>query len=402
MIDISGKRILIVGAGFGQLPLIEKSLELDLDIIVIDKNPNAIGMKMVEKSFPIDIIDVDAVKNLAEEYQIDGIVTMQTDLPIPTIGAVNDFLKLNGVTYDTAIRCSHKMETRKALKQKGVDQPNFEIVESEHETMISAKKIGLPVIVKAVDSSGSRGITKVSSFDKISEAYKEAKKYTRLDVVLVEEFIDGIEVGAQAFSEGGECKLVLVHNDTLADGEFMVPTGHSFPSSLDSEQENNAIDTVKKCVEALGINEGPSNIDLIINKNGEAKIIEVGARVGATCLPELVYNFTGIDWVENTILNALGEKVNVFPIKKQACAAVILESLEDGIVEDILIPETINENINLLELEVTVKKGDKVSKLRKGTDRIGKVVCVESTYEKAELLAESIKKEVQIKCLKQV
>lgn len=392
---MENKTLLIVGAGFGQVPAIKKAIELGLDVIVIDKNPNAIGMNMVEKSFPIDIIDENSVLKLAEEHNIDGIMTMQTDLPIPTIGIVNDKLNLNGISYECALNCSHKTRTRIKLLEKGVEQPKFKIISDLNSAKTAALEIELPVIVKAVDSSGSRGVTKVNNLNKIEEAYNEALKYSRQKYVLVEEFIDGVEIGAQAFSINGVCEKVLVHNDTLAEGEFMVPTGHSFPSFLEKDKLEYAKQTIKNCVEALSIDEGPSNIDLIFDKkDGKAKIIEVGARIGATCLPELVKYYTGIDWVEATILNSLALPVNIDTVKKTATAAIIIDSPKDGILLDVIIPDTVKNHENLLEIEVTAKIGEKISILRKGTDRIGKIIVTSNTFKEAERLALELKSQI--------
>jgi biotin carboxylase len=388
------KTLLIVGAGFGQLPAIEKAKELGLTVVVVDKNPDAPGMSLAHFAYATDIIDFDGVLKIARKHNINGVMTMQTDLPIPTIGKVNDELNLNGVSYQTAIYCSHKMETRKILKKKDVSQPEFEIIKTIDEAKKASLKIKFPFIMKAVDSSGSRGVTKVTCENEIESAYNEALKYTRQNDVLVEEFIDGIELGAQAFSINGKCKIVLLHNDTIAKGDYMVPTGHSFPCNLTTDEISYAENAVKQCVEALEINEGPSNIDLILDKNGKTKIIEVGARIGATCLPELVKYYTGIDWVEVTILNALGEQINLKQIIQQPCAAVILESPKDGIIRNINIPKEVLKHKNLLELEITKDVGSAVNKLRKGTDRIGKIVVKSDSSYNAERLAESLKEKV--------
>ncbi|WP_461638894.1 ATP-grasp domain-containing protein [Labilibaculum euxinus] len=395
MDNLKNKTVLIVGGGFGQIPAIKKALDLNLKVVVVDKNPEAPGMKLAHYSYPVDIIDIDGVLEIAKMHSIDGVLTMQTDLPIPTIGAINDELNLNGVSYATAISCSHKMETRKLLKQQNVSQPDFVVVKSVEEAYLAAQKINYPVIIKAVDSSGSRGVTKVTSENGIFIAFEEALKYTRQKEVLVEEFIDGNELGAQAFSVGGKCVKVLLHNDTIANGEFMVPTGHSFPISLSTEEKNHAEKAIVECVEALGIKEGPSNIDLIIDTNGKAKIIEVGARIGATCLPELVYHYSGIDWVEITILNALNCSFDILQKKEQPCAAVILESNEDGILTEIEISESVTSDEDLLELEVTEEIGNSVSKLRKGTDRIGKLIVIGISAEEAEMKAEELKMKIK-------
>ncbi len=113
----------------------------------------------------------------------------------------------------------------------------------------------------------------------------------------------------------------------------MVPIAHAFPSSLDHEQLEKTSIAVRKCVESLGITHGPANIDLIIDKNGEARIIEVGARIGATCLPELVFYHTGIDWTKAAVQIAAGQQPDFGKVHlHQPCAAFILESPDDGIL----------------------------------------------------------------------
>lgn len=386
------KKILIVGAGFGQIPAIKSALELGLETIVIDKNPDAIGMRMVEKSYAIDIIDENAILELVKRENIEGIMTMQTDLPIPTIGFLNDKLNLNGVSYQTAIDCSYKNRTRQRLKAQKVAQPKFEIVSSKEAALEAAKKIGFPLIVKSVDSSGSRGITKVLQESGIPSAYDHALNNSRQTIVLIEECILGIEMGAQTFSQGGKCLKVLFHNDKLATGPFMVPTGHSFPSAIDKRQLRQAEKVMKDCVEALGIEEGPANIDFILDeKDGVPKIIEVGARIGATCLPELVRYHSGIDWVKETILNSLGLDINLSRTKNIPVAAEILEATKDGVLKGYKVSKTVTQHPNLLEFEITAKIGDTVSVLRKGTDRIGKIVVKADSFESAELLAAELK-----------
>lgn len=387
-----GNKILIIGAGFGQVPAILKAKELGIEVISVDKNPNAIGVSLVDDFFEIDVVDRDAILELVIKEKVQGVMTMQSDLPVPIIGYINDKMGFSGVSYDTAINCSIKNKTREVLDQNKVAQPKFKVVKNRKEVLEAIKTLDYPVIIKSCDSSGSRGVTKVKSIGDINNAIIEVKNNTRQKEFLVEEFIEGIEFGAQAFSVNGKCEIVLLHNDSLSSGDYMIPVGHSFPSFLNERKRNDAIKIIKSCVEALRIENGPSNIDLIFDKNdGRVKIIEVGARIGATCLPELVDIFIGESWVEKSIINALGGQVLFNKLNRQACAAVILESPRDGIIKEIVIPEDIYNLEGLRELELTVKVGDEVNILRKGTDRIGKVVGVGNNYEEAEKLVDKIK-----------
>ncbi|MEA4968196.1 MAG: ATP-grasp domain-containing protein [Bacteroidaceae bacterium] len=379
------KTILVVGAGFGQLPAIKTAKDMGLTVVVVDKNPNAIGMPLANYAYPVDIIDFNGVLAIAKKHKIDGIVTMQSDLPVPTIGFVNDKLGLHGISFQTANACSNKIKTRKLLKEKGCSQPAFEIVKDLPEILEAVQSIGFPCIIKAPDSSGSRGVTKVNSIRDVENAFNEAFKYTKKDEIIVEEYIDGLELGAQAFSIDGKCKSVLLHSDILSNPPYMIPIGHSFPFELLGEvKEQEAINDIKEAVEALGVSQGPTNVDLIFDlQEKKVKIIEIGARIGATCLPELVKYYSGIDWVRQSILSCLGEKVDLQVKFSKPVTAFIIQSPQDGILKSYKFPSFPDNKEKLLEYEITAHIGDKVNKLRKGTDRIGKVIYYGATVQES-------------------
>lgn len=391
------KAILIVGAGFGQIPAIKAAKSMDLITIVVDKNPNAVGAKLADVFCEVDIIDKEGVLKIAKEHKVSGLMTMQSDLPVPTIGYVNDQLGLSGVSLEVAKACSNKMETRKKLQHKSSAQPQFTIVATLEEADHAAQTLGFPCVIKAPDSSGSRGVTKVNGRNEIEGAFNEAFKYSREKEILVEEFIEGLEFGAQTFSVNGTCVCVLLHSDTMSQPPYMIPIGHSFPFDLLNEEERiQAVQDIKDAVNALGIENGPANVDLILDKNtNRVKVIEIGARIGATCLPELVYYHTGIDWVKNTLLNAMGEQVDLQVKYEKPVAALIIESPGDGVYIGFDLPEggLVQE---IIEFEVTANIGEEVNVLRKGTDRIGKIIAYGDSAKEAEEIVHKFRDNIRI------
>mgnify|MGYP002630361261 CR=1 FL=1 len=371
---MSKHKFLVIGGGFGQLPAIRAAFEMGLEVLVVDRDPHAPGMKLAKHALPIDVLNIEGIVAAAYDQAVIGAMTMQSDIGVPAVGAVVDALRLPGCGKAVAERCSNKILTRRAFAHQGVPQPWFKVVKTVDEALQAADEIGFPCIIKAPDSSGSRGVVRVNGRADVSAAYEEANRFTRGSEILVEEYISGLEIGAQAFSVNGSCVVVLVHDDELSEPPFMIPVAHAFPSSLSPEDLVKIESAVSACVEALGIADGPSNIDLIIDSEGNPRIIEVGARIGATCLPELVYYHTGIDWTRAAVQSACGIKPDLAPTKSQPCAAFILESRQDGVMSDYHLPSEWVEHPDVLEWEVTAKPGDNVSCLRKGTDRVGKVV----------------------------
>ena len=387
--------ILICGAGFGQVPAIEAARGLGIRSIVVDRDANAPGMALADIAEAVDIVDIEAVVAVARRHKVGAAMTLQSDIGVPTVGAVVDALRLKGNGRAVADRCSNKIETRKALAAAGVPQPRFAVASRENEALEEARRIGFPCVVKAPDSSGSRGVVKVTAEESVPAAYAEAMQYSRVGLVLVEEFIDGYETGAQAFSLSGKCVSVQVHNDFMSSPPFMIPVGHSFPSALPPEGLAKVEAAIAACVDALGILWGPSNIDLILRADGTPAIIEVGARLGATCLPELVTCYTGVDWVSAAVHAGFGRETSLVSALRQPCAAFILEAPADGVLSAAHLPHDMLARDDVLEFEVTVEPGARVSQLRKGTDRIGKIVTRGKTVSDAEEMALAIREAVR-------
>ena len=390
---------MIIGGGFGQLPAILIAKSIGLKTIVADKNNYAIGMQYGDIALHIDILDTSNIISAALEYNIAGVMTMQSDIGVPTVGAVVDALGLSGCGRVVSERCSNKILTRELFARHGVPQPNFYVINSLDDIAYATKLLGYPFVVKAPDSSGSRGVVKVNNETELEAAFAEAKGVTRGDNILFEEYIVGIEVGAQAFSTKGRCQVVLVHDDELSSPPFMIPIAHAFPSSLPPLILEKVVNAVSACVEALGISDGPSNVDLIIDLEGNPRIIEVGARIGATCLPELVNYHTGIEWTRAAVQAAVGMDPDLAIKRNQPCAAFILESPEDGIMNNFTLPELWAKNPNVLEWEVTSRPGDIVSRFRKGTDRIGKVLTTGETTKQALELGRAFREAINFQVL---
>ena len=366
--------LLVVGAGRGQIPAIEAAQGLGLRVVVVDRDPSAPGMTLADQGLVVDVTDIDGVVRVARDFGVRGALTMQSDLPVEAVGAVNDALGLRGVTADVAYRCSNKVAMRQRFAAAGIPQPRFERVRSLSDAIDACNKIGYPCVVKAPDSSGSRGVARVESASDVSAAFREARDIARDQTLIVEEFIAGVEFGAQTFSLRGTCVAVHIHDDEVSDPPHMVPVFHAYPSEFPDGVVQHAESVIASAIEALGVSDGPANVDAILGVDGLVRIIEVGARIGATCLPELTAHHTGIDWVSQAVLAAMGEAVTIGSNAERPAAAYILASPNDGVLLDWSAPAALLADWRLLEWEVTAERGQHVSALKKGTDRIGKVV----------------------------
>ena len=367
--------LLVVGAEVGQVPAIMAAKAMGLRVVTVDRNGSAPGMALSDSALVIDVTDISGFVRVARDFNARGAMTMQSDLPVAAVGAVNDALGLCGVSVEVAHRCSNKIAMRERLASAGIPQPQFRRVRSPGDAVTACAEIGYPCVIKAPDSSGSRGVTRVDCSADVEAAFHEAEAVARDEVLIIEEFVSGIEFGAQTFSSKGACVAVHLHDDELSDPPYMVPIAHSYPTTLPRTAVEHAREVISAAVDALGVTDGPANVDAILGADGLVQIIEVGARIGATCLPELTSYYTGTDWVEITILAALNEEISIRHSDPRAVAAYILQAPSDGVLLDWSAPSVLLDDPRLLEWEVTAERSHQVSALRKGTDRIGKVVA---------------------------
>ncbi|MBP3895094.1 MAG: ATP-grasp domain-containing protein, partial [Mogibacterium sp.] len=228
------KKILILGAGIYQVPLIKVAKKLGIYTIVASIPGNYPGFELADKVYYENTTDYRKILSIARREKIDGIVTAGTDVAVITIGKVCDALGFKGLSAEAAELATDKLLMKQCYEKYGVRSAKFRRVtfdDPNYANIISDLK--LPVMFKSVDSSGSRGIIKVNSADEFESARNYVLENTRSDYFVVEEYIEGEEFGAQAFVQDGKLEFILPHGDYVFKGDTGVPVGHFAPYNLD-------------------------------------------------------------------------------------------------------------------------------------------------------------------------
>ena len=365
-------KILILGAGIYQVPLIKKAKEMGLYTIVASINGNYPGFDLADKVYYANTVDINLIKEIARNEKITAICTTGTDVAVQTIGAVCDELGLCGISEESAKIATNKLLMKEAFNKGNVRSAEFVKVSTIEEAKKEARTIGLPVMFKSVDSSGSRGIIKVENYADIEKAFKYSKENTRKNYIIIEKFIQGSEIGVDAFVVDNEIQLLLPHNKLVYNnGDTDVPLGHSFPYECSESLLNDIKEQVTKVIKSVGFNNCAVNMDVLINKD-KAYVIEAGGRAGATCIPELISIHCGFNYYEKMIKCALGERVDFEVTNYTPCAARLITSNSNGIIKDINIEKyKLNKSI---DISFDYDIGDNVNKFRVGPDRIGQII----------------------------
>lgn len=377
------KKIMILGAGVYQVPLIKTAKRLGIYSIVVSIPGSYPGFPLADKVYYEDTTDYEKVLEIARDEQIDGIVTAGTDVAVITIGKVCDELKLCGLSFEAAKVAANKFLMKSKYEAHGVRTAKFrEIPLNADDVPSRVSALNFPLIFKSVDSSGSRGIVRVDTEADFDAAIRNVKENTRSDYYLVEEFIEGEEFGAQAFVYRGEVSFILPHGDYVFKGDTGVPIGHFAPYDLAPSVIEDAREQLAAAIRAMGLDNCAINADFIL-KDGKTYVLEIGGRSGATCLAELVSIYYGFDYYEKILRCALGEDV-VFDCGRSAVpnASMLLRSEKtSGTIRSQT--DRNPENPDIYDVQFDYKLGDHVEKFRVGPHRIGHVITKGETIEQA-------------------
>lgn len=392
------RKLLILGAGIYQVPLIKTAQRMGIETIVASIPGNYPGFDIADKVVYENTVDYEAIIKVAEENNIDGIVTTGTDVAVITIGKVCDKLGLKGLSAEAATIASNKLLMKEKYEEFGVRTARFRQVKfdnTDYDNLIA--DLNFPLIFKSIDSSGSRGITKVNDRSEFEAARQNALDNTRSDSFIIEEFIEGEEFGAQAFVKDGKIEFILPHGDYVFKGDTGVPIGHFAPYALPQEAIDDTKVQLEGAIKAMGLDNCAINADFILRDN-QCYVLELGGRSGATCLAELVSIYYDFDYYEKIIKVALGDEVSFAPSPAAGDgipnASMLLMSDKDGVIKSQT--NSNEDNPDIVDVQFDYKPGDEVHKFRVGPHRIGHVITKGATLEEATATLDTALKNISI------
>ena len=370
----ANKKIMILGAGIYQLPLIDRARRLGLETLVVSIPGNYPGFDLAHQIHYLNTTDQEGILRLARAERISAITTCGTDVAVRSLGYVCEKLGLPGIDYACARLCTNKVAMKQALRAAGVRTPAFQEVESESQALQAARQLGFPVMVKCVDKSGSRGIMRADQEDQVARAYQYARAASAAPYVLVEHCLAGPELGVDGFISADQEVLWLHDKIAFFNGAANVGVGHVIPPQITSAQRQDVLQQAHQALQALKINNSFFDMDIILAREG-ASIIEVGARMGANCIPEMISGAYGFDCYEQILRCALGQPPQLQQQLQHACAVQLLRAPQDGILNQL----ALRRPLVGVEVQFDYGPGDAVRQFSIGPDRIGHLVAVAET-----------------------
>ena len=391
------KKILMLGGSMQQIPAIKKAKEMGYYTITCDYLPQNPGHKYADEYYNVSTTDKEAVLELALKLKIDGIVAYASDPAAPTAAFVAEKMNLPGNPLESVEILTQKDKFRAFLQSNGFNTPKAGGYTRLEDAMKEIDGYKFPVMVKPVDSSGSKGVVKIYGKDELALAVEEAMSYSRSKRIVIEEFIKkkGYQVSGDGFSVDG--KLVFTsYGNELYSGKGTreyVALGEFWPSMLTSDMKEKVDNELQKLISALKMKTCAYNIEVIIDENDDVYVLELGPRNGGSYIPQLIEYATGVDMVEYTIKASVGEDCSGLKMAPTVgCFSnYMIYSTQSGKYKGIWFDEEFEKN-NLLDVYCTYNFGDEVTAYQNTSHSLGTILFKAQTIEKMKEITDNIEK----------
>ncbi len=375
------KRILIVGGGVNQMPLIFASKREGYDVIVVDyAGERCPAYGIADKLYNESTQDEEAIFEVALQEKIDGIIS-NSEPSMLVVNSIAEKLGLIGNSVDGIKNLISKSRFRDLQCRVGAYAPDYYEVATTEEAVFVSQRINYPIIIKPCESSGSRGCRRIEQYDYrvITEAFQECKRYSRNGKVIIEGFIPNPSlqtIEGDIFVYGDSILWDGLFYTTRASWAPMVPMTYTAPLLIDNDRLGQIKSAVSQLLRASDIRFGEFNIEGFFTETDQFFIIEINARQGGNFLPRFVQGFTGIDYNRLLVTGCVDEYnyYHAVMTSERSQKFSILHSVyskKEGYYQGLKFATSIKDKItNIIEL---LAKGDKVEKCIDGTSIVASV-----------------------------
>jgi len=327
----SGKTLLIISGGIEASDAARRAKEMGHTVVVSDRDPNAPGFAFADSCLIADVYGPTETAAAAERYsrkirKIDGVLCVAADAPV-TAATVAQRLRIPGLPVHVAELACDKLAMKRAFRSAGVNVPWFAEVSTPQELQRIAIERGRDLVIKPVDSRGSRGVQRIAKVEDLSGAFMLARSHSPSERVMVEQYLEGPQVSTESIVIGGRCFTPGFSDRNYEYLEkyapFFIENGGDLPSHLAPDIQDKVRALVANAAAAMGITDGTVKGDIVVHR-GEPYVIELAARLsgGFFCTREIPLN-TGVDFIGAAIRLALGEPIDEAELAPKYQHAVI-------------------------------------------------------------------------------
>lgn len=400
------KRIMMIGAGWEQVPLIKKAKAMGHWVLATNPNPNGDALAFADEARVLDPKDITAADKLFSEFNIDAVITDNCDYSLYASGMLAMKHGLPGANFRAISYSNNKRKSRLACQVAGVRQPAFKVCETFEDVLSGVDEVGsYPVILKPVDNRGNFGVNIVLGREDLDEAFFDAIANAHSRQIVLEKFITGRLLTVEGFAnaQSGRHLSLAVSSKKMLGGKKGVAMELLYPADITDEIAEKAKRINNEVVKALKYDYGYTHTEYIVDEAGEIWLVESTNRGGGVYISSLILpTITGVDLPEQLVRMACGEIIS-FLAKEETVplvSAAVLSFFQfpaNGIIRSISGLKEVQAWPGVLVARLSVKPGDRIDSISNDANRHGFVVASAPTRDELNALVEKAKQTIKAK-----
>lgn len=374
------KAVLIFGVGPLQQSIINRAKKMGLYTVGIDPCEDATCRGDVDAFEVVGGQDYEGTCAVVEKYGIDAIVTAATDKPLVMMAWIAEKYGFPFYSVETAQWSTDKYQMKQRFLEGDVPCARGRLIHTADE----AKNLYFPLIVKPRDNSGSRGVKLCRSMEELQTSMSEALEVSKLDTVLVEEFIEGPEYSIESLHHDGKSEVIQFTEKKTTEFPYNVELGHIQPANISEENKQKIREIISKIGKALHFVNCPSHTELKINERG-IFVIETSPRLGGDYITSTLTPLsTGVNLEDELLRMALGEGINPKPQAVQYSGVRFFAFEEGSVIKHAPDVNFAKNWPHVVDFSFNLKEGDRVNRITSSLNRYGHLTLIAGNRESIE------------------
>lgn len=380
------KKVMVLAGGNDQIALMEELRRFfkgEVEIILVDMSDKVRAIPYADKFLQISTMDKAAVLAAAREEKIDYILTACGDQPLSTMAYVATEMGLPTYLTEQDVRdLTNKRFMKDKMVASGIPTAKHIYIDKNWDGQIP--DFEYPLVVKPVDSNGSKGVKKVFTPADMEKALKEAFQYSLSGDVIIEEFKQGEELSVDVYVEGTTAKLLsITASKKIQENKDSFTIIQSYYPAPTDYEEGRVLEICQKIANAWHLHDTPLLVQMI-QKGDSYNVLEFSARMGGGSKYRLIQVLSGVDIMKVYVEMVMGEKPHVEPSKQYNNAIMSYIYCYPGVYQSVEGLEDLKARKVILDWFIYRGPYSLIEKSNTSSDRAAGFLVVGDTQEEVE------------------
>lgn len=371
------KRIMILGGGEFQVPLIKRAKKSGYYVILCDFRDDVEGIALSDKHYLVNTLDSSQLIEVGEKEKPNGVVT-NSEPAFLSMAHAAEKLGLRCMSVDDTKLYKNKFLMREFCHAHGILSPRYKCCKNVEEALDFFNEIQKKCIIKPLDNSASRGVFSVNSEKDIKLHFDQCITASSADnpAIIIEEYITGTEFTIDGImTPKGHRSLAISEKKHYEYNENV-----AYQLLFDNKNEYFDYDLLRKendhLVDLTGIPFGLTHAEYKYS-NGRFFLIEIQARGGGNYIAtDIVPFISGVDSYKEQLKWAVGEEVDAdYSYEKLSSRCAVLHFFDvpgkGGVVKEIKGLDFLDSLSEQVMYHLNFKVGDTIQQTINDSTRIG-------------------------------